>query len=193
MQLWTVQPLSALRDLEETGVFRCDRDKSFNLTKADSLEKPYQWLIAQMKERIGLPSAGVCYPIWAWHTWEFQRRMPDPDSAAFLRRTEDKVLLTLDIPDHQVTLTDFDAWQLVLQGGYVADARTAEEFDALEEWLENLPAEELTAAVHDSWQHVFLVDRIDNALMTRGKYIQATFWEIRKEYVRANRLLPPTV
>ncbi|MBR1585543.1 MAG: DUF3841 domain-containing protein [Clostridia bacterium] len=190
MRLWTVQPLSALEELKQTGVYRCRREKSFNLTKRDSLEKPYQWLIQRMKEKIGQPPEGVTYPVWAWHTWEFARRAPDADSAAFLRRTEDKVLFTLEIPESQVTLTDFDAWQLVLQNMYVADKRTEAEFAALQEKLEELPADELAAAIEASWDHVFLIDPVDTDVLTRGKFVQATFWEIKPEYVVQADVLP---
>jgi len=31
MRLWTVQPLSALEEIEKTGFFRCQREKSFTL------------------------------------------------------------------------------------------------------------------------------------------------------------------
>lgn len=54
------------------------KGKSFNLTKPDSLEKPYRWLMDRMREKIGPAPAGVDYPVWAWHTWEFERRAPDP-------------------------------------------------------------------------------------------------------------------
>lgn len=190
MILWTVQPRSALTDLETAGVFRCEREKSFNLTKPDSLEKPYQWLMGEMRRRIGEPPKGVSYPVWAWHTWEFQRQPPDPDSAAFVKRTEDKALLTLDLPEGQALLSDFDAWQLVLQNGYVADAVTEEEFLRLEERLDSLPPDALERETEASWQHVFLTGPLQTELVTRGKYIQATFWEIRKEYVRDAKILP---
>jgi len=193
MRLWTVQPVSALDEIEKTGFFRCQREKSFNLAKRDSLEKPYQWLMARMRERIGPPPEGVAYPVWAWHTWEFQRRAPDPDSAAFLKRTEDKALLTLEIPDAQVVLTDFDAWQLVLQGVYVADARTDAAFAALEDHLDALSPEELARETEASWHNVFLVDPVDDPLLTRGKYVQATFWQIRRENLKEARFLPALV
>lgn len=189
MQLWTVQPLTALDELKTQGVYRCQKEKSFNLSKPGSLDQPYQWLMARMREKIGGPPEGVSYPVWAWHTWEFLHQAPDPNSAAFLRRTEDKAMMTLDVPQDQAVLTDFDAWQLVLQHMYVADAREAAELDRLEEQLETLDENQLEKAIRDSWEHVFLIDRVDTDVLTRGKYIQATFWEIRPEYIRDIRVL----
>ena len=189
MQLWTVQPLTALDELKTQGVYRCQKEKSFNLSKRGSLDQPYQWLMARMREKIGGPPEGVSYPVWAWHTWEFLHQAPDPNSAAFLRRTEDKAMMTLDVPQDQAVLTDFDAWQLVLQHMYVADAREAAELDRLEQQLETLDENQLEKAIRDSWEHVFLIDRVDTDVLTRGKYIQATFWEIRPEYIRDIRVL----
>ena len=138
MLLWTVQPESALEEIEQNGVFRCDAAQSFNLTKKDSLKIPYEWMIRQMQKRIGHAPAGVSYPVWAWHTWEFERQCPDTDSAAFLKRTEDKVLFTLDIPKNAVLLSDFDAWQFVLNDSYVSSASTEEEWNAQDTWLDSL-------------------------------------------------------
>lgn len=190
MLLWTVQPQSAWTDIRKTGVFRCQREKSFNLTKPDSLEKPYRWLMDRMREKIGPAPAGVDYPVWAWHTWEFERRAPDPNSAAFVKRTEAKVLLTLDVPAFQAVLTDFDAWQLLLQNAYVADAKTEEEYIRLEAWMEGLAPEALARETEASWDRVFLIDPVDSEWLTRGKYVQATFWEIRREYVKKAEELP---
>ena len=37
----------------------------------------YDWLVDQMKERIGPPPEGVSYPVWAWHTWREDSKRPD--------------------------------------------------------------------------------------------------------------------
>ena len=143
-----------------------------------------------MAERIGEPPKGVGYPVWAWHTWEFERKAPDPDSAAFLRRTEEKVLFTLEIPDNRVVLTDFDAWQGVMMHTFVSAAETEEEFAALDDLISGLSEDEFEAEIVASWENVFLTDPVENAYITRGKFVQATFWEIRKEYVKETAVLP---
>ena len=191
MILWTLQPKSAWEALEILGVFRCQRDKSFNLTKRDSLEKPYQWMMDRMRERIGEPPAGVTYPVWAWHTWEFERRAPDVNSAAFLRRTEEKALLTLEIPEKKALLSDFDAWQMVLQNFYVVGDLSPAEYDALVERLEALPEEELQKETETSWIRVFDTAPVNRDGFIRGRFVQATFWEIRRESVQNVEFLPP--
>ena len=188
--LWTVQPVSALQELEKDGVYRCDRARSWNLTKKGSLESSYRWLTEQMIRRIGYPPTGVEYPVWAWHTWEYERKAPEADSAAFLERTEDKVALTLDLPEDRVVQTDFDAWQHVLAGTYVAHGVTEGELCEEEQMLDELDEEELEKAVKESWENVFLINPVNTETAQRGRYIQATFWEIRKEDIVQSTILP---
>ncbi|MDO4633906.1 MAG: DUF3841 domain-containing protein [Eubacteriales bacterium] len=181
MKLWTLQPLSILDEIERTGSYRCNRELSYNLSKRDSLDDKYQWLIKRMEQRIGKRPEGVEYPIWAWHTWEEERRCPDIQSAAFLKRTEDKVLLTLEIPENEIVLTDFDAWQIILNGGYLALETAQEKLDELEEWIDSLEEEELDRAIEESWENLFEIAGSDSE--ERGRFVQATFWELKKEYI----------
>lgn len=191
MILWTTQPASALEQIDTAGVFRCDPGRSFNLTKPDSLKKPYQWLTERMRERIGDPPRGVVSPIWAWYIWDYEHRCPEADSPAFLVRAEEKVLLTLDVPEGELVLTDFDAWHGVMMGGYVSAARTAEECDREAAWLDGLDGAPLDEAIRRSWDNVFLTDPVREDGIVRGRYVQATFWEIRKEYIKETLRLPP--
>jgi len=190
MILWTFQPASILEEIERTGTFRCDPDRSFNLTKENSLKGQYAWLMDQMGKRIGPRPEGVSYPVWAWHTWDFERRCPDSDSGAFLESREPKAALTLDLPEDRLVLTDFDAWQLVMNGNYVSDLISSEaDFERTLSWLEGLSEEDLRKETELSWQRVFDTEPYDSDFFTRGRYVQATFWEIRKEYIREIKYL----
>lgn len=191
MIVWTMQPLAAIDQIRETGVFRCEPQRSWNLTKADSLKDIYGWLTERMQQKIGHEPEGVVSPVWAWHTWNFERKSPDPESAAFLRRDTPRVLMTLDIPEQSLVLTDFDAWQNVMMHMIVPNAVNEKEFQALTDRLETLTGAALEAEIRQSWENVFLIDRVDNEYLTRGRYIQATFWEIRADYIRDIRELPP--
>lgn len=191
MKLWSIQPKNVLDEIRSQETFRCDASRSYNLSKSGSLRLPYQWLISQMEKKIGPRPSGVNYPIWAWHTWNFQRTKPDPDSSAFLERTESKVFLTLEIPDSQVVLTDFDAWQNVLRNSYVSAATDEKSYERASKLLDTLSDEELKSEIQKSWQNVFRIDPINNEYLVRGRYVQATFWEIRKEYISDWELLKP--
>ena len=65
MILWTIQPETVYSILLETGYYHCDFSKSQN----QEWKSQYDWLVQQMKRRIGPPPPGVSYPVWAWHTW----------------------------------------------------------------------------------------------------------------------------
>lgn len=190
MIVWTMQPATALDTIEKTGSFRCEPRRSYNLSKPDSLKDNYAWLMERMRKKIGPEPEGVVSPVWAWHTWNFERRSPDPESPAFLRHSDEKVLLTLDIPENEVVLTDFDAWQNVMMNTFVPNAATEEEYFALEKKLEAMSDEELTEEIRQSWENVFLVDQVQTEYLIRGRYIQATFWEIKQSYIREVQLIP---
>ena len=99
--------------------------------------------------------------------------------------------MTLDIPEDKIVLTDFDAWHGVMMNTYVSAAATEEEYNAVEEFLEDLDEEELEGAIRDSWDNVFLTDRVETEYLVRGRYVQATFWEILPEYVKHAEFLAP--
>lgn len=75
MRLWTIQPVEVWTKLVSDKVFHCDPEKSVLISDADatlSFKEPYDWIVRQMRQRIGEEPEGVKYPIWAWHTrnWE---------------------------------------------------------------------------------------------------------------------------
>lgn len=172
MRVWTIQPLSALEDIKISGSFRCDPEKSWNITKENNLKVYYQWLNQQMTKTIGPAPAGVTYPVWSWYRWEGENVKPDADSGAFLKRTEDKVLFELEMPTDRVFLSDFDLWQFVLADGYVPSEEDDE--DTIDR-LDALSPEEYEKEKIKSWSNVIIDEE------TQVNFAQATFWEIRRE------------
>lgn len=61
MILWTIQPIEIWELIQKTGVYHCDPAKS-SMPEPEFVEK-YEWLIRQMKVRIGNPPEGVSYPV----------------------------------------------------------------------------------------------------------------------------------
>lgn len=190
MRLWTTQPATILEELRTNGVYRCDPTKSYNLVKGNDLKEQYRWLMEQMKVKIGPAPEGVTYPIWAWHSWNFEHQMPDPNSAAFLKRESAGVVLTLEIPEERVVLTDYEAWNYVMNDWLLTDVTDEAEYDRILEWYDNLSEDEQEIEKRKSWMNVFKIDRIETDLLTRGKFVQATFWELRKEDIVEQKLLP---
>lgn len=180
MVLWTIQPEEVYELIQRTGLYHCALEKSiFNDCK-----EQYDWLVQEMKERIGKPPEGVSYPVWAWYMWEGARKKPD------LRRERwgngwkgDRfACMEIDIPDDRVVLSDFDVWSIILLHGLIADSE--EEVDRLDEEYESLPQEEKKKYREHNWKIAFDLTYVDNGWMHRGDSIQATFWELRKEDIK---------
>ena len=75
MILWTIQPIDIWKMIQETGVYRCDPKQS-SMPEPEFVEK-YEWLIRQMKKRIGPQPEGVVYSVWAWYKQNGKRKKPD--------------------------------------------------------------------------------------------------------------------
>ena len=73
MILWTMQPIEVWDLIRETGVYRCDPTKNTMPEFTDQ----YEWLIGQMKKRIGPPPDSVSYPVWAWYLQNGKHKKPD--------------------------------------------------------------------------------------------------------------------
>lgn len=80
------------------------------------------------------------------------------------------VLMTIDIPDALVLLSDFDTWHVILNDGYLP----LWERDDQEEFTEE---EKIR-----SWDNVFCWKE-NTDLWSSPKTTQATFWELKKEWV----------
>lgn len=124
----------------------------------------------QMKKRISEPPDGVQYPVWLWHTWEGNRKRPDMRRSGYAPSGASIVLLTVDVPDEKVLLSDFDCWHAVLNGNYLA---TSEEDDC-----SHSPEE-----IAESWNGIFDVSSV-NTYYSYSLSIQATTWEIQKEWIK---------
>ena len=180
MILWTSQEEAVYNELLKTGVYRCD----LNLSSMKDCREKYDWLVRQMKQRIGPPPDKVTYPVWAWYQQQGKHRKPD------LRRERWEVgcdgerfaCLEIEIPDREVLLSDFDAWCMLLSDFLICD--TEEEDRCLEAQYEALSPSEKRRMKDKNWERVFDLSPLNNGWARRGYEIQATFWELRLEQVR---------
>lgn len=181
MRLWTIQPISVLNILNETGEFFAKEE-----FLDDYFKKSYKWLSEKMIEKIGCPkNKNIRFPIWAWHTRNFQHKKPDLRENLYGEKDEWYVCMEIEIPDNEVVLSDFDAWHFVLNNWYLnTDCYDEETFDKDYEWLNSLSHKEKTKAIKDSWNGIFRIDPYESDWCCRGKYIQATFWCLKKEQVK---------
>ena len=180
MILWTSQEEAVYNKLLKTGVYRCD----LNLSPTKDCRKQYDWLVRQMKQRIGPPPEQVTYPVWALYQQDGKHRKPD------LRRErwavgcngERFACLEIEIPDRDVLLSDFDAWCMLLSDFLISD--TEQEGCCLEAQYEALSPSEKRRMKDKNWERVFDLSPLNNGWSRRGYYIQANFWELRLEQVR---------
>ena len=180
MKLWTIQPPEILKIIEETGSFICDKNKSFY---GEDFKNPYKWMIKHMDLHCIPRPDDVSLPIWAWHTWNWKHKKPDFRMLGLGIRGKKYVCIELDIPDNEVLLSDFDSWHCVLNDSYNNPGKTENEWKELEERYESLNPVYQRMCKHLSWVDIFDVTPFDNGFCCIGKYIQAVFWEIKKENI----------
>lgn len=177
MRLWTVQPIEVWRELKEKGYFICDPMKADYISdKEYNFKNSYDWLVKQMEYKIGKRPNGVDYPIWAWHTRDWQHKKPDLRNVGLGNKGEKSVCIEIEIPDNQVVLTDFDAWHYVLNNWYFDNSNNEEEWEKAHQKFDRLDMKKREKIKHQSWQNIFNVSPFKNDWFQRGRYIQATFW-----------------
>lgn len=84
----------------------------------------------------------------------------------------------------EVLLSDFDNWLLILNNDFVTECNNGKEWDEEQQWLDNLPKDKRKTAIINSWQRIFNLEAVNNDIRIAGSYIQATFWQLKKEMIR---------
>ena len=180
MRLWTIQSLEVYNIINCVGIYHNDGKKS-KLINIMHNDKFYQWMIMQMKKRIGNPPIQDIYPIWAWHTMNWQHSRPDLRKVEFKSYKKPFVLMEIEISNKDVLLSDEELWNYVLSDTYLSTALTEEEYE--KEILE-FSKNNKENKIEESWEKIFCLDnKINNGWIRIGCYIQATFWEIKKENI----------
>lgn len=175
MRIWTTQSLSLWHQLQKLGVAYASTAKSLG---SGDYKEAYEWMAAQMVQRVGPPPLPeVKFPLWGWqqvgsYKKEYHGSLSDCDE-----KGKEYVFITADIPDDQILLSDFYWWHAVLNHTYA---------DMLKH--KNEPDEE--AAIIRSWDNVFDLSQCGHGYKhRRNRWIQATFWELRMEWVKEFFLL----
>lgn len=199
MLLFSVQPQFVYDQLRRGEVYHPQPtgDPTHWLNEHDQGPRPaYDWLCAQMVQRgLARPATDV-YPVWAWHQWAGPAR-PCPDlrnsQMKSWAKTQRQVLLTLDVPEPEVLLHDYDAWHFPLNYWHLARPRASANFERRYKALgmspyrqQPLPDDGLHAELIQSWEAIFDLPAARAVLETRKKdqVVQATFWALHPHYVR---------
>lgn len=171
MRLWTIQHQAAYEKMLKTGSLRADEEHLFCGT---DFRYAYDWIAGQMSKRIGAPPEKVNYPVWLWYQWEGVHKRPNMRGSHryYSPKGTPIVLLTVDVPDNFVLLSDFDMWNTVLNNEYLAvDMADDEGFCRNQDDIEK------------SWDRIFDIDADYEYYSAAGeKSIQATMWEIKAEW-----------
>ncbi len=182
MKLWTIQSEDAWRTLNDKGVLLADHNRIVE----KSFHTAYSWMAEQMTYKLSKKPSNAVYPLWAWYMWEGKRKRRDMRGTGYAVPGERIVQLMIDVPDHLVLLSDFDSWHLVLNKNYYpVDEQDDNQFDseytaAGIEW-KDLYSSQFHDKIVRSWQRIFSLE--PNEYITPADSIQATFWELKREWV----------
>jgi hypothetical protein len=186
MRLVTIQDKAAYDDLCAAGVLRCKSELAEWL-REDTFQKAYDWLVEQMKRRIGEPPESVSYPIWAWYLLDGKPAKVDLRKTEFNNYRGEHYALTLEVEDEQVLLSDEESWHYVLNNWFLSEAKNETEYEKDESWFNALPTDEQQVIKRKSWEKIFDITPFENDWHRQGCYVQAAFWELRKEQVISAR------
>ena len=176
LTLWTIQPVEVMDIINKEGVFRCTKTLSDNYQDV-CFNNAYDWLTNEMlgMERLAHPD-GVELPLWAWHTYDGKCKKPDLRQSGYASKGTKCVCIEFCIEENKVLLSDFDIWHCVLNDIWYNDAVDEDVYYELDDWYDALPEEEQKETKYASWRMMYDVHRSD--------YVQATFWELRKEQIK---------
>jgi hypothetical protein len=175
MRIWTTQSKEVWDLLQAQGTVSCDTYRA----EMDFYREGYDWMVEQMVRRIGPPPRpDIRYPLWGWrqvgnYRKEYHGRLADCSGNG-----DEFVFITAEIPDDRILLSDFELWHCVLNHFSIPMTRQEERITG-EDFLIR------------SWERVFDLDtRFGYApRMRRNRDIQATFWELRLEWVTSSSRL----
>jgi len=168
MILWTIQHKKVYEKLLENGVVR----GTPMYIALEDFKEAYEWMAVQMRKRIGNPPEDAVYPMWAWYQWEGKRKRPDMrvHGRGWSEKGTPIVLLTLDVPDRCVLLSDFDYWHVVLNNGEIIFPYNEFKYYSKEEG-------------EKSWENIFDISCSFDGEEHHFLSTQATMWEIKAEWV----------
>ena len=184
MKLWTIQPAEIYNQIINEGHYRFDDKISENTAWRNECPEAYDWLVSKMIKRIGPPPKGIISPVWAWYIHNFKRKKPDLRKSEYGSKGESMVCLEIDIPDNEVVLSDEEAWYFVMNNQYLSSATCEEAYNRDISQFEKLPEYKKHEAMIASWQNIFDIESFDNGFTATGRFVQATFWELKAEQIR---------
>lgn len=171
MRVWTFQDPEVFAVLQRDGVVMADPGFNVHDVDHEHIRSSYEWIVAKM--RVCLLGPHQPWPFWGWVCAD------DLNMADYFGQ----VLLELEIPDSRVMVSDYTGWHHVLNR-FPLTYYDGEDID-----------------MEVSWNRIFDVDvttrcrrNIDNKtdsnwVETVGLTLQATFFDLRAEYIISSQLI----
>jgi len=170
MILWTIQSIGAYDFLMSNGYLR-----TLESLSDDYFLDAYEWISKIMTQKIGPPPEKVKYPIWCWYQIRGIKKRPDMRIKGYSNKGDKIVLLTVEVDEKDVLLSDFMTWHIALNNQYMAD----------DEEEDNEKSFRSPDEIKNSWLKVFNLDYDDEYHgFMKNKSIQATMWEIKIEQIK---------
>lgn len=197
MKLWTVQPEEVYNELKNNNIYFCKEKQSPYLynddgTKENIFYNAYDWLAKKMTEIIGPPPENIHFPVWAWYRYDWQEKPFSLEEAAKdISNDKNYYLLEIEVPENEVLLSDFDAWHYVLNNWYIDDSMNEIESDKISNEFKKLPMQKQEELTKESWNKIFDISKFENDWKVQGRYVQATFWELKPKYIKSVQYIPP--
>ncbi|MEQ6356720.1 DUF3841 domain-containing protein [Lysinibacillus sp. M3] len=159
---FTNQTIEAFNLINEQGILTGNED----FVDEDFLPS-YKWMIKQMDRRINNDGS---FPIWLW------TKKPNLNDEGHFYKGTDAVSLTVEVPDNNVLLSDFEAWHCVLNEWFCS--MTDEESKLFEQDKLNITKEQ-------SWERIFDLEKIQKSEMWNGnsQIVQGVTTVIHKEQI----------
>jgi hypothetical protein len=135
---WTNQTIEAWNEALNKGYLVGNPDYIW-----EEFKEPYHWMMEQMKKRLHYYNGE--YPIWVW------TEKPDLRRSGHFNRGTYAVRLQVEMPSEHVLLSDFDAWHMVLNDGFLP--LTWEEDELYDKGQSKRTKEE-------SWERIFELEQL---------------------------------
>ena len=173
--------------IQSQEVYEICKTQTFyaDITKSDYYNdqlfiSAYKWLISVMETKIKKPIQAE-YPIWGWYKYNGKNKLDLRQHTKFY--PHNSYAITLDIPDDQVLLSDYESWHAVLNKWILHSLDNEKDFDKNDEHFDELRKSDpnkYNELMIQSWYHIF--DLTPN-VFSSGTEIQATFWKIEPEWI----------
>ncbi|MBU5426273.1 DUF3841 domain-containing protein [Tissierella pigra] len=180
VKLWTRQHKNVLKELEKYGVYRVK--KEYILEKMDTISdyylNLYEWYGRNAAKVVPKPE-GVIYPIWL-----------SISSDMMLQPTEDTIILEIEVDRKNVIYTDVDKWGYVVNYFYLPI--DPEDEERHNEELKKFGISDESALITGDKGNFYPLlknkiikswERLFEPLGEESTLVQATIWEIKKEWV----------